>query len=382
MPNEYGSSAGSNIPSNTPSEQWMKNKKLASSLSDNISSLENEAERAQSNIIDPNKPVTNKDVAAGAAGDAFSTAGSAIDLAKSSVGAGANEAKGKTGFSAKGAGIAAAGTAVAGIAGSALDKKGHEVAGGALSGAAQGASMGMVAGPIGMAIGAGVGAIGGAVMGKKKQDDRLEAEKETEEWNERMKKLKKRSLTQADDLKAYQGILSGAKGTKLLYRSGGLLKYDTIDIQESKDYIDSLLVEKHKKGGNLKDKSILNITKNTKEIKTTPLIKKEDNSIPSFRRGGPLDIHKENVILDGPSHDEENKTGIKGDKGLPIVKEGKKIAEIESLELVLNSNSSAKLDSLIAEFKKTGDVKIKEKIGEVLSYELGHNTYDYSNLLK
>jgi hypothetical protein len=108
------------------------------------------------------------------------------------------------------------------------------------------------------------------------------------------------------------------------------------------------------------------------------IYKKGGKLVPRFRRGGELDLEKENVILDGPSHDDHNKTGVKGDKGLPVVNKGTKVAEIESLELILNKNSSVKLENLAKEYKKTGDVKILNKIGEVMKKEINDNTYDYS----
>jgi len=108
------------------------------------------------------------------------------------------------------------------------------------------------------------------------------------------------------------------------------------------------------------------------------IYKKGGKLIPRFRRGGELDLEKENVILDGPSHDDHNKTGVKGDKGLPVVNKGTKVAEIESLELILNKNSSVKLENLAKEYKKTGDAKILNKIGEVMKKEINDNTYDYS----
>jgi len=103
--------------------------------------------------------------------------------------------------------------------------------------------------------------------------------------------------------------------------------------------------------------------------------------IPKFRRGGVLDLEKENVILGGPSHDDHNKTGIKGDKGLPVVKKGVKVAEIESLELVLNKKSSVEIEKLTKEYKSTGDSKILDKIGKVMKKEINDNTYDYSKEL-
>jgi hypothetical protein len=100
--------------------------------------------------------------------------------------------------------------------------------------------------------------------------------------------------------------------------------------------------------------------------------------IPRFRRGGELDLEKENVILDGPSHDDYNRTGVKNDKGIPVVKGNVKIAEIESLELILNKNSSKELEELSKEYKRTKDKKVLEKIGKVMKSEINNNTYDYS----
>jgi len=99
-----------------------------------------------------------------------------------------------------------------------------------------------------------------------------------------------------------------------------------------------------------------------------------------FRRGGSLDLEKSNVIVDGPSHGEFNNTGVKGDKGLPIVKNGHKIAEIESGELIINKESSDKIQQLRKEAIK-GDAKAKENLGKLLHEELAKNTYDYTTLL-
>ena len=99
-----------------------------------------------------------------------------------------------------------------------------------------------------------------------------------------------------------------------------------------------------------------------------------------FRRGGSTkDLLKQHVIIDGPSHNEENNTGIKGDRGLPVVKNGKKIAEIESLELVIDSDVSKEIEKLVKLAKK-GDRKSLEKLGDMMKNELSENTFDYSKL--
>jgi len=108
--------------------------------------------------------------------------------------------------------------------------------------------------------------------------------------------------------------------------------------------------------------------------------KKAVEVAPIFRRGGALETQKKNVIVDGPSHDEENNTGKKGDKGLPVVKDGVKVAEIESNELVIHAEASAELLALYKEYKKTEDPAIKKKLEAVIKKELTENTYDYSGL--
>jgi hypothetical protein len=112
---------------------------------------------------------------------------------------------------------------------------------------------------------------------------------------------------------------------------------------------------------------------------------------PKFRRGGQLDIVKQNVIIDGPSHDDFNNTGVKGDKGLPVVKMSEggkafKVAEIESGELVLNKRVAEVLSDLRKKLKsaKEGsdeETYLKSQIADLLHKELKDNTYDYSNLM-
>jgi hypothetical protein len=121
--------------------------------------------------------------------------------------------------------------------------------------------------------------------------------------------------------------------------------------------------------------------KYTNILNATKSFNKGGKLIPRFRRGGPLDLEKENIILDGPSHDDHNSTGVKGDKGLPVVKGKTKIAEIESLELILNKEASQELEKLIKQYKQTGDNNILVKIGKLTKSEINDNTYDYSKEL-
>lgn len=114
------------------------------------------------------------------------------------------------------------------------------------------------------------------------------------------------------------------------------------------------------------------------------LIAKKGIKIPVFRRGGIMDLEKENVILDGPSHDEHNNTGVKNDRGIPVVKKSIKVAEIESEELVLNKRASENLENLVKSYKsakgKSKD-EILNKIASITSREIKENTYDYTKEL-
>jgi hypothetical protein len=101
--------------------------------------------------------------------------------------------------------------------------------------------------------------------------------------------------------------------------------------------------------------------------------------VPMFRSGGELLL--ENVIVDGPSHDETNDTGLKDDKGIPVVKDGVKVAEIESKELVLNEGASQELVSLYKEYQKNPSQTLLNKIAALMDYELKYNTYDYTKEL-
>lgn len=97
-----------------------------------------------------------------------------------------------------------------------------------------------------------------------------------------------------------------------------------------------------------------------------------------YRRGGELDVHKEHVILDGPSHEMLNNLSPK-DKGLPIVKNNKKVAEIESQELVITDKLAKSIELLRQ--KAATDPNAKKELGELLVKELKENTYDYTKSL-
>ena len=352
------------------------------------------------------------------------------------------KAKGKSKISPKAmaAGIGIA-SAAAQMGGQALTKNKNEIAGGALSGAGQGASMGMALGPIGAAVGAVVGAGVGAFAGKRKQDKRTAGEFVADAAKKRekrlMRNLQNQTIGQQEDLTAYQSIV-GRAGKTASYESGGLLRYSEVNMDTAREYVARLVKEraiaKHQQGGKVsgevnQTEKLLSVAydmfkdgKTPKQIatalkvdeKTFKIImnkvvqmknkpKSEDTKLTttdmgsptmmfkeggpvfdfnmkSLRRGGPIDINKQNVIVDGPSHDDLNKTGIKGDKGIPVVHKGIKIAEIESKELVMNAKAMNEIEKLKKKIE-SGDDDVMEKLGELLVEELGDNTYDYNKEL-
>lgn len=502
QPDAYGNSMGSMVPEGTIKPGNKLSEKAISSLSGYNSTMD-AARKSVAGLKDIDKQKKKPiDWGEFAMDSAKELAGPASELLKSKVSggsggasagatdmsalknAGLNSSNGaanmegaKDAMSGKGAGMPGVGMAVGAagkIGGEALKKGGHEGWGGALSGAATGASMGMAAGPIGMAVGAGVGAIAGGIKGQmdKKKRLRQEAKDETARLthNKRVKDMRNKTIGQAQDLAAYQGILSAAKGGVIRYKKGGLL-YGELNVAEAQAYLNSLK-EPNKSSGKLEDvpmfqmggaiagsaqqqdkqmqlfktayqmykdgisipdiatklkikpelaqklikaftekdkaetkKSPSNFTTNNtvnqfkkggkaptfkKGGKTTKCKKgckcksclgKGTNMALIFRRGGKVDLEKTNVIIDGPSHEDYNSTGVKGDKGLPVVKNGKKVAEIESDELVINAKSAKEIEFLRNKAKK-GDKKAKEELAELLHKELAHNTYDYSNVMK
>lgn len=104
---------------------------------------------------------------------------------------------------------------------------------------------------------------------------------------------------------------------------------------------------------------------------------------PIFKRGGHVvNKYKKNVILDGPSHDDINNTGHNDDKGLPIVKDGGKMFEVESDELILNTDVSKQLEKMAYEYLDSKDSKILIEMGRLFKNEIQGNTYSYSDKYK
>jgi hypothetical protein len=295
-------------------------------------------------------------------------------------------------------------------------KNKKEDAGYSLRGASKGANIGASVGSfipvpggtfIGAGIGAGIGAITGAFKGKqemkkRKKQERID-ERERVAYNKKIKGIKRRELGKAADIDSYRSLISDvgrySNGGSLRFKKGGILKYSELNVKEGMSYLNSLVdpEEKEKskifrlqKGGHikLKAKKVKKLYKRGGKVSkghsgcgcSSCMKSMKEGGTPKFRRGGKLDVAKQNVILDGPSHDQKNNTGVAGDKGLPIVKNGEKVAEIESNELVLNAEASKKIDALKRKIK-SGDDNAKEELANLLQKELGENTYDYNKSL-
>ncbi len=350
----------------------------------------------------------------------------AVETGAKVAGAGANA--GKVGSSIKSAlsspaainALSMAGVGVVAAAGKSFGntkiKNKKEDAGYSLRGASKGANIGASLGSfipvpggtfIGAGIGAGIGAITGAIKGKKemkkrKKQERID-ERERLAYNKKIKGIKRRELGKAADIDSYRSLISDVgrynNGGSIRFKKGGILKYSELNIKEGMTYLNSLVEPEEKeeskifrlhKGGHIK----LKAKKGKKLYKRGGKVSKghsgcgcsscmksmKEGGTPKFRRGGKLDVAKQNVILDGPSHDQKNNTGVAGDKGLPIVKNGEKVAEIESNELVLNASASKKIEALKIKIK-SGDDKAKEELADLLQKELGENTYDYNESL-
>jgi len=296
--------------------------------------------------IDATKNAMKAADAAKTANQTLNTAKQAGEVSKDVANAAkvANSAKNASIAGAAGAGIGVAGIGASLYGEHLINNKKEDIGGiwkGAGTGAAMGAQLGTMIGPWGTLIGAGAGAIAGGVIGglkgKKQKEDRIASEAKTASelaaYNSNMAEQRRLLKGRAGDQAKFAGIMNNAQ----MYNPGS-----------------GNPIVFARKGGKL---------------------------IPKFRRGGELDLQKENVILDGPSHDDHNKTGIHKDKGLPVVHKSAKVAEIESLELVLNKNASDKLENLVNKYDKTKDPKVLKEIASLTSKEITENTYDYSKEL-
>ena len=102
----------------------------------------------------------------------------------------------------------------------------------------------------------------------------------------------------------------------------------------------------------------------------------EKPTVDSFKNGG-VTKKKKSIIPKGAFHHTQNKLG---DKGIPVVdKNGVKVFEIETIELILDKDVSDETLKLTNLYNETGDEKYLYQIGELTSEELVKNTYSYAD---
>jgi len=295
------------------------------------------------------------------------------------------------------------------------------IGGSALKGAGTGATMGASFGPWGAAIGAVVGAGVGAGVGASQKKKLIKSENAAERdrllYNKNLKETQRVAKGQNNDILNSQALFANtaySKGGSLnsplvKFQIGGSLSLTPKPKAEDEQarmlnaiaqlYSDGHSTKQISEKMGMKESDVVSvlqaIAEQNKQQSSTPVYKGGGKIVASkklvqkcncggktkmFRRGGVLDLEKENVIVDGPSHDQHNKTGVKGDKGIPVVKDGKKMAEIESSEWVLNKKSSERIQEL-RDKALSGDDSAKEELGKLVAKELGDNTYDYTKTI-
>jgi hypothetical protein len=191
------------------------------------------------------------------------------------------------------------------------------------SGVGTGAQIGSMLGPIGTAVGAGVGGIIGAITGSKQQKKEITA-------YERARQKKEGALTRTNDANQFQAMqqqsLSAKNGMKF-----------------------SKAIEKR-----IADKSSL---------------------IPVFKSGGKV---KDNVIVKGKLHKENNNLGER-DKGIPVItNDGTKAMEFEKEEWVTSASVTKQIEELADIYNKSKSDSDLVALGKFVKKQLLSNTTDNS----
>lgn len=179
-------------------------------------------------------------------------------------------------------------------------------------------------------------------------------------------------------------------------------------------------LRKHRKGGQLKDKIDIEV----KQEQWQPIINLEYPEVSKLKEGGQLEESKEwtpiisldiqkleeggktdkpkqepekveetnqkNVIPEGALHAHKHHMENAEDltkKGIPVVdNKGEQQAEIERAELILSLEVTQELESLYKQYNeetsKDKKDKYAEQAGELLVYQIIHNTDDRINLIK
>ena len=263
-----------------------------------------------------------------------------------------------------------------------------------LSGAAAGAAAGSVVPGWGTAIGAVVGgAVGyfkGAKMKKeadKAYDDAMKKRKEemaimTRAKNTSLRKYEtgktQHFMAQAESLYGGSGKVVGiARRGGIVYSPIQVVIYDRYKpIQKLDRPFTADMVRKAAKGAKVELEERVMLC--SRADGSCSLRKKSEMGVPVFRRGGSVvNKMKRNIIPHGVLHEEENNTGVKGDKGIPIVQNGEKMFELERSEWVLNSEISKSVQDKVYKYLKEPSDDLLKEIGGIIQKELHMNTYSY-----
>ena len=265
-----------------------------------------------------------------------------------------------------------------------------------------GAGIGSVFPGAGTAIGAGIGALVGAGLGffkgkkKKKEADAAydEALVKREEEEKLYAKAKRTSLrgygasqtanymAQAESLYGSTGKVIGiARRGGIVYSPVQVLTYDNKTTIKPVDMpITFNLVRKASKGSEVKLADHVMLC--SRVDNSCEITHKSESPFhyPIFRRGGSIvNKLKVNIIPHGVLHGEENNTGLKGDRGMPIVKDGEKVFELERSEWVLNTDTSVDIKAKVYKYLEKPSDKLLMEIGNIIYGEIKYKTYSYDD---
>ena len=268
-------------------------------------------------------------------------------------------------------------------------------------GAALGASIGSVFPGFGTVIGAGIGALAGGISGlikgskMKKEGEKAYEEALTKRREEMAlyQKAKNTSLrnynanktanfmSQADNMYSSTGKTIGiARRGGIVYSPIIGVRFDTPKVERVNYPITASNIRKAAKGAKVSVGLEKRVMLCSRADGSCSIRRKEAASqvFPIFKRGGSVvNKLKRNIIPHGVLHEEENMTGIKGDKGIPIVQNGKKMFELERSEFVLNAETSKDVQDKVYAYLKKPDDNILMDLGALVRKELLLNTYSY-----
>lgn len=174
-------------------------------------------------------------------------------------------------------------------------------------------------------------------------------------------------------------FVNGAKRKRMKdlmdYYQREMKRKEQIDLEtqansKSRYYADKALVQMAEQGGKLLRPSILR-----------PELSKLKRAARKYKDGGALVLgtkRPRNIIPSGPRHSERN--NFFGGNGIPILENGRKIAEVEREEIIFHTQLTNQVESLskqiLAAKSPAEKAKLAQKLGKLTAYEVIHNTDD------